>query len=104
MCIRDRLVDSRTGRGIGGGLVIVLKPRVSMRKFLQTRREEDVQSSTESDRDGSFKLHEQLPKGQANSLVVAARGYKPLTVEGALRIGPGAPEHANVGDIELEDD
>ena len=102
--VSGRLVDSRTGRGIGGGLVIVLKPRVSMRKFLQTRREEDVQSSTESDRDGSFKLPEQLPKGQAYSLVVAARGYKPLTVEGALRIGPGAPEHANVGDIELEDD
>ncbi len=102
--VSGRLVDSRTGRGIGGGLVIVLKPRVSMRKFLQSRREEDVQSSTESDRDGSFKLPEQLPKGQAYSLVVAARGYKPLTVEGALRIGPGAPEHANVGDIELEDD
>ncbi|MFK7769195.1 MAG: trypsin-like peptidase domain-containing protein [Mariniblastus sp.] len=101
--VSGRLVDSR-GRGVAGGLVIVLKPRVAMRSFLQNRREEDVQSSTESERDGSFKLPEQLPKGQAYSLVVAARGYRPLTVEGALRIGPGAPEHANVGDIELDED
>ena len=73
-----------------------------MRTFLQRRQEEDVQSSTETGRDGSFTLPEQLPKGQAYSLVVAARGYKPLTVEGALRIGPGAPEQASVGDLELD--
>jgi len=102
--VSGRLVDSRTGRGIEGGLVIVLKPRVQMRSFLQRRQEEDVQSSTETGRDGSFTLPEQLPKGQAYSLVVAARGYRPLTVEGALRIGPGAPEKANVGDLELDPD
>ena len=100
--VSGRLVDSRTGRGIDGGLVIVLKPRVSMRAFLQSRQERDVQSSTETERDGKFKLPEQLPKGQAYSLVVAARGYRPLTVEGALRIGPGAPEHAEIGDLELD--
>ena len=100
--VSGRLVDSRTGRPIDGGLVIVLKPRVNLRSFLQSRREEDVQSSTETGRDGTFTLPEQLPKGQAYSLVVAARGFRPLTVEGALRIGPGAPEQANVGDLELD--
>lgn len=101
--VSGRVVDS-SGRGIDGGLVIVLKPHVAMRSFLNRRSENDVQSSTETDRDGSFKLPEQLPKGQAYSLVVAARGYRPLTVEGALRLGAGAPEQANVGNIELEDD
>ena len=101
--VAGRVVD-QNGRGIDGALVIVLKPRVSMRSFLQRRREEDVQTSVESGRDGSFTLPEQLPKGQAYSLVVAARGYLPLTVEGALRLGAGAPEKANVGDIELEKD
>ena len=102
--VSGRVVDAQNGRGVAGGLVIVLKPRVVMRSFLKRRSEDDVQSSTETDRDGGFKLPEQLPKGQAYGLVVAARGYRPLTVEGALRIGPGAPEKADVGDIELEQD
>ncbi|MDB2687414.1 hypothetical protein N9Y42_09405, partial [Mariniblastus sp.] len=61
-------------------------------------------SSAESDSRGNFKLPEQLPKGLAYGLVVAARGYEPLTVEGALRVGPGAPEHADIGEIELVPD
>jgi hypothetical protein len=99
--VSGRLVDSQTGHPIDGGLVIALRPTTNMRSFLQKRSERDVQSSTESNRDGSFTLPDQLPKGQAYGLVVAARGYEPLTVEGALRVGPGAPEQADLGDIEL---
>ena len=72
-----------------------------MRSFLKSRDENDVQSSTETNSNGDFTLPEQLPKGMAYGLVVAARGYDPLTVEGALRVGPGAPEQADVGEIEL---
>ena len=99
--IEGRVVDGRTGRPITGALVIALKPSTSMRSFLKSRREDDVQSSTESNSKGEFTLPDQLPKGMAYGLVVAARGYEPLTVEGALRVGPGAPEHANIGEIEL---
>ena len=99
--IEGRVVDGRTGRPIEGALVIALKPSTSMRSFLKSRREQDVQSSTESNSKGEFTLPDQLPKGMAYGLVVAARGYEPLTVEGALRVGPGAPEHANIGEIEL---
>ncbi len=99
--VSGRLVDARTGPGIASGLVIALKPTTSLRDFLSTRRESDVQASTETDRDGYFTLPEQLPKGAAYSLVAAARGFEPLTVEHALRIGPGAPEKADIGEIEL---
>jgi len=102
--ITGRIVDGESGRGVDGALVIVLKPGVQMRRFLASRKESDVQSSTESGRDGSFTLPEQLPKGHAYSMVIAARGYRPLTVEQALRVSAGAPEHANVGEIELERD
>jgi len=84
--------------------VIALKPRTSMRSFLRSRNEADVQSSTETGRDGKFVLPEQLPKGHAYSMVVAARGFVPLTVEHALRVSAGAPENANIGKIELERD
>jgi hypothetical protein len=99
--ISGRVVDGRTGRPVEGALVIALKPTTRMRSFLSNRDERDVQSSTETDSRGGFELPDQLPKGQAYGLVVAARGYEPLTVEGALRIGPGAPEEANIGEIEL---
>ena len=102
--VSGRLVDARTGRGIGGGIVIALKPHVSLRRFLTNRSEQDVQSSCEADGQGNFVLPEQLPKGQAYSLVCAARGYQPLTVEHALRIGPEAPENANIGNVELQPD
>lgn len=102
--VSGQLVDAQTGAPIVGGLVIALKPNVRMRDFLNARNESDVQSSAETDRDGKFVLPEQLPKGQSYGLVVVARGYVPLTVEAALRIGPGAPEHANIGEIELDRD
>lgn len=102
--VSGEIVDERTGRGIGGALVIVLKPRASLRRFLQTREESYVESSTETDSDGNFTLPDQLPKGQSYSLVVAARGYEPITVDGALRIGPTAPEHAEIGKIPMTRD
>ena len=100
--VSGQLVDEATGRGVSDGIVIVLKPGAPLDEFLQTRNEKYVQSSTETNRDGSFKLPEQLPKGYAYSLIAAAKGFEPITVEGALRIGPGAPEKANIGQIELE--
>lgn len=102
--VSGRIVDSRSGRGIEGALVIVLKPNTSLRSFLQSRREGDVQTSTETGENGSFTFPQQLPKGRSYGLVVAARGYEPITVEGALRIGPDSPEHAELGDIEMERD
>ncbi len=99
--VSGRLVDIANNRPIKDGLVIVVKPNVSLRSFLNSRRESDVVTSTESDANGNFVLPDQLPKGMAYSLVVAAAGYKPLTVEGGLRIGPGAPEQANMGDVAL---
>ena len=100
--ISGRLVDDRTGRGIEG-IVIVLKPGKSLRRFLQNRNRSDIYTSTETDRDGSFTLPEQLPKGQAYSLIAAAPGFDPLTVDGALRLGPGAPEKTDLGSIELSE-
>ena len=100
--VSGQLVDSSTGRGVSDGIVIVLKPKAPMQEFLETRDPRYVQSSTETNPDGSFKLPTQLPKGFAYSLIAAAKGFEPITVEAALRIGPGAPEKANIGNIELE--
>ena len=99
--VSGRLVDMASDRPINNGLIIVVKPNVPLRSFLNDRKESDVVTSTESDKEGHFTLPDQLPKGMAYSLVVAAAGYKPLTVQGGLRIGPGAPEQAKMGDVAL---
>lgn len=99
--VSGRLVDMANSKPIRNGLIIVVKPNVPLRSFLNERKESDVVTSTESESDGSFTLPDQLPKGMAYSLVIAAAGYKPLTVQGGLRIGPGAPEQAQMGDVAL---
>ena len=102
--ISGTVVDGLSGRGIGDAIVVALKPQASLREFLLNRAKADVQSSTETKADGSFTLPEQLPKNQAYSLVIAAQGYDPLSVEHALRVGPDAPENANIGEIQLQRD
>lgn len=102
--ISGMVVDGLSGRGIADAIVVVLKPQASLREFLMNRSQRDVHSSTETKRDGSFTLPDQLPKNQAYSLVVAARGYEPLSVEDALRVGSDAPENANIGEIQMQRD
>ena len=102
--ISGTVVDGLSGRGIADAIVVVLKPQASLREFLMNRSRRDIESSTETKRDGSFTLPEQLPKNQAYSLIVAAKGYEPLSVEDALRVGPDAPENANIGEIQMQRD
>lgn len=100
--ISGRLVDANSGRPVSGGVVIVLKAEASLEKFLRSRDERYVLTSTETARDGKFTLPQQLPKGEAYSLIAAANGYHPLTVERALRISHQAPELAYLGNLEIE--
>ncbi|MEM7317141.1 MAG: trypsin-like peptidase domain-containing protein, partial [Planctomycetota bacterium] len=100
--VSGRLVDSRSGRPIDQGIVIVLNPNASLREFMRTQDNSLVFTSAEPQSDGSFEFPHQLPKGQAYSLVAAAPGYRPVAVEGALRVSPGAPEKADIGEIEMD--
>ncbi len=100
--ISGRVVDGRSGRGVSGGVVIVLKPEAKIRDFMHSQDQSLVYTSSQTESDGSFKLPHQLPKGQAYGLVAAAENYRPVAVEGALRVGTNSPEHADIGAIELE--
>jgi hypothetical protein len=99
--ISGQLVDGQSGKPIGEALVLVLKPQASLQKFLATQDRSLVFSTAQTGADGRFTFPEQLPKGQAYSLVAVARGYAPLAVEGALRVSAKAPEHADIGKIEM---
>ena len=100
--ISGQVVDARTGRGIPDALVIALKPGVSVQQFLQTQRKDLAFTSARTDRNGNFTFPQQLPKGQAYSVIVVARGYQDLAIEGALRVTAHAPEHAQINPIPLQ--
>jgi serine protease Do len=99
--ISGQVVDQATGRGINDALVIALRPTVRVQDFVQQQRREMAFSSARTDAAGKFTLPQQLPKGQAYGLVVVARGYRDLAIEGALRISAQAPEQAQLSPIPL---
>lgn len=99
--VSGQLVGQKTGKGIPDALVIVLKPGVSARTFVQQQSKEMAFTSARTDKSGRFSFPQQLPKGQAYGLVVVARGYRDLAIEGALRIGAQAPEQAQMNPIPM---
>ena len=99
--ISGAIVDQRSGRGIADALVIALKPRVRGADFVRKQSPDMAFTSARTDRKGRFTFPKQLPKGQAYGLVVVARGYRDMVIEGALRVGPHAPEQAQINPLAL---
>ncbi|HNS50451.1 MAG TPA: trypsin-like peptidase domain-containing protein [Anaerolineae bacterium] len=99
--VSGQVVDQSNGRGIAGALVIALRPGVKVQAFVQQQSSDMAFTSARTDSSGRFTFPQQLPKGQAYGLVVVARGYRDLAIEGALRIGASAPEQAQLSAIAL---
>lgn len=100
--VSGRIVDAQSGQGIEDALVLVLTPNASLREFMRYRSNDDIFTSTQTQRDGRFTFPKQLPKGQAYSLVAACHGYEPVAVDSALRVGATAPECADLGELPME--
>ncbi|MEM7802797.1 MAG: trypsin-like peptidase domain-containing protein [Chloroflexota bacterium] len=90
------VVDQGTGRGISDALVIALNPNVSAMDFARQQRQDMAFTSAKTDRSGKFTFAKQLPKGQAYGLVVVARGYRDMVIEGGIRLAPNTPEKAQM--------
>ncbi|MBP7963240.1 MAG: trypsin-like peptidase domain-containing protein [Caldilineaceae bacterium] len=99
--ISGSVVDQKSGRGIGDALIIALKPGVKAQDFVRKQDQSMAYTYARSDAHGSFTFPKQLPKGQAYSLIIVARGYQDLAVESALRISANAPEQATLSPIPL---
>ena len=100
--VSGQVVDAKRRRAVKDALVIALKPNVKVSDFIKVKNKKMAYTSARTDRNGNFSFAEQLPKGQAYGLVVIARGYKDLVVEGGLRISDTAPENAKMNPIPLQ--
>ncbi len=100
--ISGQIVDATTQRGIPEALVIALRSDVKVASFLREQRRDMAFTSARTDRSGRFTFAKQLPKGQAYGLIVVARGYRDLAIEGALRVSGQAPERAQLNPIPMQ--
>lgn len=102
MQLQGQVIDAQTKRPVPNALVIALKPNVKVNDFIRLKSKTMAYTSDKTDRSGVFTFPQQLPKGHAYSLVVIAKGYKDLAVEGGLRVSANAPEKAQMNPIPLQ--
>lgn len=100
--VSGQIIDSRRKKPLHNALVIALKPNVRVMDFVRHQNKNMAFTSARTDRAGKFQFPKQLPKGQAYGLVVVARGYKDIIVEAGLRVGPNAPENAQMNPIAMD--
>lgn len=100
--ISGKIINASTKRGIKDALVIALNPSVSGQDFVRFQKKEMAFTSARTKQGGTFTFPKQLPKGQAYSLVVIARGFRDLIIEGALRVSANAPEQAEINPIPMQ--
>jgi hypothetical protein len=100
--VSGQVVDAASRRGIAEALVIALLPGVRVHDFVREQRKDMAFTSARTNRLGRFTFPKQLPKGQAYGLIVVARGYDDLAIEGALRVSGNAPERAQLDAIPLQ--
>ncbi|MGC8874732.1 MAG: carboxypeptidase-like regulatory domain-containing protein, partial [Chloroflexia bacterium] len=85
--VYGRITDADTGRGIQGAAFIVLMPGITVDAFGWT--DEEVYTWAESDRNGAYELPKPLVRGETYSIIVAAKGYRPIAEDG-VRISTDA--------------
>ncbi len=78
--VYGKITDADTGRGIPGAAFIVLMPGITVDKFGWT--DEEVYTWAESDRNGAYELPKALVRGETYSIIVAAKGYRPVAEDG----------------------
>lgn len=100
--VSGQLLDKATLRGIPQAMALALKPEVTIQDFLAQPRKDKTAATARTDANGRFVFPVQLPKGFAYSLIVVARGYVDLAIEGALRLSADAPEKVQIYPLQLD--
>ena len=84
--------DSDTGRGVQGAQVFIMKPGLSASQAAaddQVTRSEIIASAL-SDANGFYQTDVALPVGRAYSVIIIARGYRPIVADDGIEIPQNA--------------
>lgn len=73
------ITDKKSRKPIKGAVVIILQPGVNVETWIENDQpDEDVFTGGKSDSKGKFTLENALERETAYSIIVVAKGYKPL--------------------------
>ncbi|MCA9671782.1 MAG: trypsin-like peptidase domain-containing protein [Myxococcales bacterium] len=95
------VVDASTMRPIRGAVIMVVRPGVSVRAVRPSTIKRYLATAAISDGRGIFRSKHALRHGRTYGVLVQARGYQPLAVDGAIQLYPGTPPLLNVGRVRL---
>jgi Zn-dependent metalloprotease len=86
--IAGTITDADTGRGVDGAQVFVMKPGVSASDAVADDRitSDEVLTAGTSDGKGYYQSEAAIPLGQTYSVVVIARGYRPIIADDEVPI------------------
>lgn len=83
--VEGKITDKKTKKAVRNAIVIVLMPGVTVEDWVENdQSDEDVYTAGKSDSKGLFTLESQLERETEYSLIVVAKGYKPLAADGFL--------------------
>ena len=83
--VEGTVIDQRNKKPIRGAVVLVLEPGITVTNWVEEGQlKEDVYSAGKSDSKGVFQLANPLQRNVAYSIVIVARGFKPLGKDGLL--------------------
>ena len=88
-----KLVDADTRRGVPGAQVIILRPGVSASSVAGQDSVDaaDIQASAVTDNNGQFQTTDALPRNNQYSVIIVARGYRPVIADNGVTL----PSNAN---------
>lgn len=103
--IQGRVIDARTGAGIAGAVVIVLRPGVTSRQWQESRGREGADdgmlSAAIADSTGAYEIPG-LTRDRTYTVMVTAEGHDPAIFEGGLEIAPSDPPVTRMQSVPLE--
>jgi hypothetical protein len=91
--VQGAVTDVNTGRPIEGAQLFVLQPGITASQAARddTISDDEVLTYGVSDRRGVYRTRQSVPAGQTYSVIVIARGYRPIVADGGMEVPAGAP-------------
>lgn len=80
--VEGTVKDKKTRRNIRGATILVLEPGITAQDWVDNGQDGDeVLTAGQSDSQGAFTLTHTLTRNETYSLIVVARGYKPIATD-----------------------
>ncbi len=88
--VKGKVIDADTQRGVSGAQVFILKPGITATQAAADDqiKKDEVLATGVADNDGVYQTDQPVQKGQTYSVIVFARGYRPIIADNGVNV-PG---------------